>query len=422
MSGDNFEAINKAVKDIGDTFAEFKATLAEKTKAEIKGYIDPLISEKLDRINDAITLAEDAKEAAEVAQKLIKAQRVTASAISEGVIINGKHVKSSDEVKGAVAKYLRVGENGLDEKDKSILLTHTKALSSGSDPAGGYAVLPEMDTAITRILLETSPIRQYATVKTISTDQYEKLQRIDMAGCGWADRDGAPSQTTTPTFNKLSIKAWKEYAEPAISQDLIDDSFIDIETELTLAVTDALTIQENNAFVVGDGNGMPRGFLTWPAGDWSGNPNQPAWKTIQQVHSGASGALTYGGLIDLVYSLKDGYHQRAIFMANRLAVASLRKITNTLGDPLWQPGFSNEPSTFLGYPIVRAADLPPVSAGALPLVFGDFSRGYIIIDRLGTRVLRDPYTQKPFVLYYTTRRVGGNVDNFEALKIQVIAA
>lgn len=418
----SMEEINKSFKEVVTNFEELKKDLKQShEQMATKGHVDALLKEKMDRVNEAITKAEDAQEAAEKAQAMAKSIRVAGEAIQKGIEINGRLVKTDDNIKSALAKYLRFGEKRMDNKDLEILETHTKSMSSGSDPAGGYAVIPEMDAAITRILLETSPIRQVAEVKMISTDQIERLQRVDQAASGWADRDGAPSQSTAPTFNKLAVKVNKMYAEPAISQDLIDDAFIDVESELMMAVTKSFELLENTAFVNGNGVGQPKGFLTYANGTYA-TPNSPDWGKIQQVVSGNATALTYGGIIDLVYSLKDGYHPRAVFLANRLTVAALRKLVDGIGQALWQPGFGSEPATFMGYPIMRAADMPTVQASSLSLAFGDFSQGYLIVDRMGTRILRDPFTAKPFILYYTTKRVGGAVNNFEAIKLQKTSA
>lgn len=411
-----------AVNEIKSNFEELKKDLKQQhEQLASKGHVDSLLKEKMDRVNEAITKAEDAQEAAEKAQSMAKAQRMAGEVLTKGVEINGKVVKTDEAIKNALARYIKFGDKRMDNKDLEILELHTKSMSSGSDPSGGYAVIPEMDSMITRILLETSPIRKIAEVKTISTDQLERLQRVDQAASGWADRDGAPSQSTAPTFNKISVKVYKEYAEPAISQDLIDDAYIDVEAELMMAVTKSFELLENTAFVNGNGIGQPKGFLTYSAGTWT-SPNSPDWGKIQQVVSGNATALTYGGIIDLVYSLKDGYHPRATFLANRLTVAALRKLVDGIGQALWQPGFGSEPATFMGYPIMRAADMPTVQASSLSLAFGDFSQGYLIVDRLGTRILRDPFTAKPFVLFYTTKRTGGQVNNFEAIKLQKTSA
>jgi HK97 family phage major capsid protein len=401
--------LKESIDELNQNFSEFQKKNKEATEQAIKGYVDPLLKAQVDRLNDAITKAEDAKEAAEKAQSIAQAHRSIEKSVEND------RSKESIEYRGAFVKWVAGGENNLSESEKNVLQNPSaklfgKSLASASDPNGGYFVMPEMDSEITKVLNETSPIRSVARLVTIGSDQYEKMQTTDLPVARWADRDEAPTQTNTQTYKKLSIKAWKIEAEPRISQDLLDDSFINIEQELMTGLTEAISILENTAFVVGDGVGQPRGLLDYPSGT--------SWNQIEQINSGHATLLTYEGIINLVYGLKDGYLQRAKFVMKRSTVAALRKLVDGNGNSLWQPGFGSEPATVMGYPIVRANDMPAVTTDTLSIAFGDFSRGYIIVDRLGTRVLRDPYTAKPFVKFYTTKRVGGGVDNYEAIKIQ----
>lgn len=397
--------VKEAVDTMQKAFEEFKSTNKEVIEASVKGYVDPLLTSKLDKLNEAITVAEEAKEAAETAQAMIK-KRNEIEKDSDNM------TSEQRELRAAFRDYLRKAQDA-DPKNMQIMTNHTKSLNTATDASGGYFVVPQFDSAITKILNETSPMRRVATIKQVSTDQYEKLQNTDLAGATWADRDVAPSESTTPTYKKLTIKAFKLEAEPQISQDMIDDSVIDIERELQDSLVEKFQITENTAFVLGDGVGQPRGLLTYAAGT--------SWGQIEQVVSGAAALPTYAGLVDLVYALKDGYLQRAAFMMKRSTVAAIRKLVDGNSQPLWMPGIGSEPATLMGYPIMRANDMPAVQAAALAIAFGDFARAYTIIDRIGTRVLRDPYTAKPFVKFYTTKRVGGAVDNYEAVKIQKIS-
>lgn len=416
--------ISQAVENINRDFNELKSDLQKKhEKLVTKEHVDAMLLEKMDRINDAITKSEDALEAAEKAQAMAKAMRIAANEFEEK-IKEGKRRHTDPELRKAFVKFIKQGEQSLSQGEADRLVTHTKSLSSGADPSGGYVVMPEMDDQIIRILYETSPMRQIAEVKQISTDQFERLVRVDLPACGWADRDASDSTApnTTPTFQKMSVKAYREWAEPAISQDLIDDAYIDVEAELTMALATAFELQENTAFISGNGVGQPRGILSYGAGSWSDStPNSPSWNSIQQVKSTSNTTITYAGIVNLVYELKDGYHQRAKFLANRLTVAQMRLLVDGIGRPLWEPGMGSEPALFMGYPIIRAADMPLIAQNALSIAFGDFSRGYLIVDRIGTRVLRDPFTNKPFINFYTTKRVGGMVQNFEAIKLQIIS-
>lgn len=402
---DTVENLHKAFEDFK---AEHKLALAEIAK---KGHADPLLTEKVDKMNEAISVAEDKAEAAvkaaEKAEQIARRQQ-----LHEPI---GRMSEEEQAVKNAFKDYLRKA-NQADSKSLQILEDYNlrlKSLNSGADNTGGYFVVPQLDQAITRLIYETSPIRQYARNVQISTDQYQKLQSTNLAAAAWADRDAASTESAAPTYNQLIIRANKLTAEPRISQDMIDDSYIDIEKELQDSLAMQYSLTENTAFVNGTGQGQPRGFLTYAAGT--------SWGQIEQIVSGNATAVTYTGLINLVYGLKDGYNQNAAFMMRRSTVAAIRLLVDGQSRPLWMPGFGSEPATLLGYPVVRAADMPAVASSALAIAFGDFKQGYTIVDRIGTRILRDPYSAKPFVTFYTTRRVGGGVDNFEAIKLMKIS-
>lgn len=403
------DAIKQSIDELHTNFSEFQKKNKEATEQAVKGYVDPLLASQVDKLNEAISKAEDAKEAAEKAQAIAQAQRSVEHAVEKG--------NSPEQVqyRNAFTKFIIGGEEKMTEQEKQVLRQPSekvfgKSLASASDPSGGYFVMPEMDSEITRVLNETSPIRSIARVITIGSDQYERMQNTDYAAAVWADRDGAPSETDPQSYKKLSLKAHKLYAEPRISQDLLDDAFINIEQELMSSLAESFALAENTAFVSGNGVGQPRGFLDYTAGT--------SWGQVEQIITGSAAALTFDGLVNLVYGLKDGYLARARFVMKRSTVAACRKLVDGNGNAIWQPGFGSEPATLMGYPIVRAADMPAVGSNALCIAFGDFSQGYFIIDRLGTRVLRDPYTAKPFVKFYTTKRVGGGVNNYEAIKLQ----
>lgn len=405
------DQIKQSIDELHTNFSEFQKKNKEATEQAVKGYVDPLLKEQVEKLNEALNKAEDAKEAAEKAQAIAQAQRSVENYAEKNS--SKEHV----EYRNAFTKFITHGDERMTEAEKNILRNPSakvfgKALASASDPAGGYFVLPDIDNEITKVLNETSPMRSVARVITIGSDQYERMQNTDLAAAVWADRDGAPSETDPQSYKKMSIKTNKIYAEPRISQDLLDDAFINIEQELLNSVAESFSLSENTAFVTGDGAGQPRGLLTYTAGS--------TWGLVEQINSGNASALTYTGIIDLVYALKDGYLPRAKFLMKRSTVAAIRKLVDGNGNSLWQPGFGSEPPTLMGYPIVRCSDMPSVTNDTLPIAFGDFSQAYFIIDRMGTRVLRDPYTAKPFVKFYTTKRVGGGVNNYESFKIQKV--
>lgn len=301
-----------------------------------------------------------------------------------------------------------------------------KALSAGSNPDGGYTVPVEIDRNMSRLLSEASPIRSIASVINISTGLYTKLFNLGGAGAGWVGEMGARPTTASPTMAQIAIPVHELYAMPAATQTLLDDSAINIEEWLANEVRITFAEKESLAFVNGDGVAKPQGFLQYTKiadASW-------AWGKIGYIATGQAGFDTASAsvspaddIIDMVYSLKQGYRANARFVTNRLTLSSLRKFKDGDGNYIWQPGMTaGQPSAIFGYPVTEAEDMPDVADGAYPIAFGDFREGYIIVDRIGIRVLRDPFTSKPFVLFYTTKRVGGGVYNFEAIKLLKTAA
>jgi HK97 family phage major capsid protein len=315
-------------------------------------------------------------------------------------------------------RYVRKGEQILGPDE-------FKALSVGSDPDGGYLAPPDLTgRTITRIF-ETSPLRQLASVQSISTQQLEGLVDKDDIIGSWVGETAARPQTATPKWAKWIISPFEQYANPAATQTLLDDAQIDVEAWLQRKLADKFARDEAAAFILGQGptlpgTTMPRGITTYPATSATG------WNAIAQIHSGNATQLTSDGIISLTFALKEPYYANANYLMNRTTVATVMKLKTGAGDYLWHQGLSEgQPSTMLGYPVRFAADMPDVTEVApglkLPIAFGDFREGYQIVDRIGIRILRDPYTAKPFVLFYSTRRVGGDVVNFDAFALQVIA-
>ena len=228
----------------------------------------------------------------------------------------------------------------------------------------------------------------------------------------------SPFPGTAPTLAELEFPAMELYAMPAATQTLLDDSAVDIDAWIAHEVETAFAEQEGTAFVTGDGNKKPTGFLDYTQvaeASW-------AWSKIGYLATGVDGdfAATDPGdkLVDLVFALKAGYRGNAHFVMNRKTQGEVRKLKDGDGNYLWQPGHqAGVPPTLMGFPVTEAEDMPDIGSDTTPIAFGDFSRGYLVVDRIGTRILRDPYSAKPYVLFYTTRRVGGGVQDFDAIKL-----
>lgn len=290
-----------------------------------------------------------------------------------------------------------------------------KALSVGVDPDGGYTVTPVMNNTIITKLYESDPLRELVAVESISTGAIEWMVDWGQAGYGWEEETVAGSETDTPQLYKKRIPVHIMYAKPRASQVLLEDSGINIETWLANKVADRFMRVESAAFVTGDGVGKPRGFLTYSSGTTYG--------TVEQVAMGATAALTADGFISVKYSLIEYYLNRGTWLMSRGTVAATMKLKNGEGDYIWKPGLTSDTqSTILGLPVRMSTTMPSVAADALSVALGDWKQAYMIVDRLGITIQRDPYTQKPMIEFYTRKRVGGDVVNGQALKIGKVSA
>jgi len=320
-------------------------------------------------------------------------------------ILEDKSHKQAEERKTAFLKYLCKGE-------KSFTPDELKLLATGDDPSGGYWVVPEMSLKIITQVFETSPMRNLATIETISTDALEIAEDLGEAGAGWTNESDPRTETNTPTLGMRRIPVHELYAMPKATQNLLDDAKIDVESWLATKISDKFSRLENEAFITGDGVGKPRGILTYPAG--TANPGQ-----VEQVNSGTNAAVTPDSVRSLFYRIKSPYINNARWLMRRSTLEAISKLKNTNGQYLWQPGLAHgEPQTLLGKPIEQMEDMPLVVTGSLSIAFGDFKRAYNIVDRRGIRMLRDPFSAKPFVSFYSTKRIGGDVTNFEAFALQ----
>ena len=299
-----------------------------------------------------------------------------------------------------------------------------KAFTGVTGDAGGYAVPREIDAAIDTALASISPIRRIAHVVKVGSAGYRKLVTTGGTPSGWAaETEGRPG-TATPVFAEIAPPSGELYANPSASQAMLDDAAFDVEAWLADEIATEFARAEGQAFVTGSEVNRPKGFLTNPvsaAGDAT-----RAFGTLQYLPSGAAGdfaANPQERLIDLVQSLRAPYRQGAAFVMNAATVARIRKFKTADGAFIWQPGLvAGQPATLLGYPVVEAEDMPDIAAGALAVAFGNFRLGYLIAERNETAILRDPYSNKPFVGFYATKRIGGCVVNGEAIKLLRMSA
>lgn len=400
-------AVPAILEELQRSFAAFKEA-RDKEIADIKaGMADYVQSEKVDRINASVA---ELQQAIDDVSAQIAGLRISGS--------GGGSQLSAEQIahKAGFEAYFRKGvENGLRDIEVKA------AARTDSDPDGGYTVDTTTEQTIDRVLATVSAIRSISRVISISTQTYRKLVNLGGATGGWVAETEARPETNTPTLSALEFPAMELYANPAATQTMLDDSRIDIAAWLADEVSVVFGEKEGLAFYSGDGVGKPRGIASYTM---VANASY-AWGKVGFVASGVASALhdaTHNGgdaLIDLVYSIKQGYRQNARFLMNRATQGVVRKF-KTIGDTetyLWQPSLQvGQPATLLGYPITDDDNVADIGSNAFPVWFGDFMRAYLIIDRMGIRVLRDPYTNKPYVMFYTTKRVGGGIQNFEAIK------
>jgi HK97 family phage major capsid protein len=306
---------------------------------------------------------------------------------------------------------------------RSGAVVEMKAFSGLTGDVGGYALPKEIDAAIDATLKSVSPIRSIANVVKVGSAGYRKLVTTGGTPSGWAAENGARTETATPSFVEIAPPMGELFANPSATQAMLDDGNFDVEEWLSGEIAAEFAKAEGAAFVNGNGINRPKGFLTQPTAAAS-DATRP-FGTLQHVPSGAAGefgANPQERLIDLVQALRAPYRQGANFVMNAATLARIRKFKTSDGAFVWQPSLAaGQPATLLGYPVIEAEDMPDVAGNSLSIAFGNFRAGYLIAERSETVILRDPYSNKPFVGFYATKRVGGCVSNSEAIKVMKFA-
>ncbi|MGC4025151.1 MAG: phage major capsid protein [Mesorhizobium sp.] len=386
------------------SFESFKQANDERlAQLETRSGADVLTTEKVDRISRALDEQKRALDA------------LTMKGLRPG--LGGAGLVQPDEHKEAFDAYMRSGD------DRQLRALDTKAMSYGSGQDGGYLVPAQTEAEVGKRLADLSPIRSIAAVRQVSAAVLKKPFAVGGPAVGWVAETAARPQTNTPTLAELQFPTMELYAMPAATSTLLEDSVVDLDQWIASEVDAAFAAQEGAAFVNGDGTNKPRGLLNYDQvaeSAWE-------WGKVGYIASGAAGAFPASNpsdkLIDLVYALKAGYRQNSSWVMNRKTQALIRKFKDADGNYLWAPpAVAGQRATMLGFPLVEAEDMPDVAANSTSIAFGDFSRGYLVVDRTGVRVLRDPYSAKPYVLFYTTKRVGGGVQDFDAIKLMKFAA
>lgn len=399
--------LNEVVEKIGRTWEEYKKTNDERMKQlESKGVVDPLITEKLAKL-DAV-ISENQKMKQDIEDLAKKASRPSAK--------GSEHDTDRAEHSEAFVKFMRKGS------DDGLRVLEQKAMVGNSDPDGGYLITHEVDTAIDRILGDEVAMRRIAQVRTIGAADLEMPISMGGAGGGWTGETESRSETGTPTLRMLKIEAEEMHAEPKATQRMLEDAYMNIESWLAEEVSTTFSELEGTAFISGNGIKKPRGIL----GYTNVANSSYSWGSVGYTPSGHASSFASSNpseaLISLIHTLKRGHRNGASWLMNDLTLAAIRKFKDGQGNYLWTPGLQEgESSRLLGYGVEIDDNMPDVGADTFPIAFANFQKAYVIVDRRGTSVLRDPFTEKPYIKFYTTRRVGGGIKNFEAIKLMKIA-
>lgn len=400
------KALLEEMKEVRKKQTDFLSR-SDSNDATVKSAIKKL-DDRLDELTDAATKLEDQKKRLDELETKMNRKA-----------IGGDKGDGSAEKKGEEAyfKLIRKGVRVLNDEDleslKSVMSPdEIKAISTDNDPDGGYSMPMNRSVRFLEGLVEVSPVRSLATVETISQGDSLEVEGDDVNNefaTGWGSERTAPTETATGKTRLEEIPTHYQWAEPKATQKSLDDPVRNFEAWITRKLSQKFGQAEGLAFVSGTGAGQPEGILVASG--------------ITQVNSGHASQVTGNGLSDIYYDLQEAYARNATWMMKRTTVKAIRQLKDSNGQYIWAAGLAGgAPATILNAPYVEAVDMPAVAANALSIIFGDFRAGYTIVDRAGMSILRDPFTGKPFVKFYTRRRVGGQVVTPAALRIQKIAA
>ena len=390
----NMKAAQNELMGVFSAFQE--ANDSRLAEIEKKVVADVLLEEKVDRLDKALSHAQASLD--KIA--LINARSPAAT-----------EAKSVSEHKQAWSQYMRRGD------EAALNRIEAKSLSVGVNSDGGYVAPPEIQATIDRILFAISPMRRLASVRPTSAIVFKKPMSISTAQAGWVAESGARTTTNTPSLDLVSFPIGELYASAAATQTILDDALVDMDSWLAGEIAQSFAIAEGTAFITGDGVNKPKGILAYTiAAEGSQTYGQMGY-VATGVAGGFAATNPIDKLVDLTYAPRTPYRANASFMMNRRTLGQVRKFKDSTGQYIWQPSLvAGQPTTLLGFPVYECEDMPDIAASSNSIAFGDFEKSYLIVDRTDLRVLRDPYSNKPFVIFYVTKRVGGGVQDYDALK------
>jgi HK97 family phage major capsid protein len=424
--------VKRLIEDQGRAFEEFKKANDERIAKTAKGEAVADLEAKLTRLNEALDAVGTRVEKTET--KLAR----------PGALGRGDQKDSPESLayKGAFLWWVRSPldlerQAVLQQRAKALQAVESKAFGGGDDgfetratqtvtstgSAGGFALPEIIERQIARLSVDTSPIRQIATVRTVGSPDYKELFDVNGAAFEWVGETDTRNQTNTPDLAEVAPTFGMASAKPQTSEESMDDLFFDVESWLISSAGEAIGQGEGASYVAGNGTKKPTGFLAGPTPVTTADSAR-SFGTLQYIASGGASAMptSVDTFLDLVYALRARYRANARWVTNKLVLSSMRKYKDTTNQYLWQPSTqAAQPSTFLGYPITEAEDMPTVAANNFPLAFGDFREGYLIADRVGMRITRDELTSPGLVKFYVRKRTGGKLRNTQAIKLLKIA-
>lgn len=396
-------ALKNAQSELMTVFSAFQEANDNRLlEIEKKVVADVLLEEKVDRLDKALVRAQSSLDKLALANARPN--------------INGE-IKTNSEHKSAWTQFMRKGD------ENALHRIEEKSLSVGVATDGGHVAPAEVQAIIERTLAQISPMRRIASVRPTLSSNFRKPIATSAAAVGWVSEAGARTQTNTPSLDLMSFPMGELYAMAAATQTLLDDAAIDIDSWLAGEIAQSFAIAEGAAFINGDGENKPKGLVQHNiVADTS-----QTYGSLGYLATGVAGAFTASNpadkLVDLTYLAKTQYRTNSSFLMNRRTLGQVRKFKDSSGQYIWQPSLvAGQPTSLLGFPVYECEDMPDIAANSHSIAFGDFEKGYLIVDRTDVRVLRDPYSNKPFVLFYVTKRVGGGVQDFDAIKFLKFSA
>ena len=425
----SIKSVAEALDKIATTFDEYKKTNDARIEAVKSGNSTADLDAKLAKMDEAMTGLSEAKGRLEK----LEAKLARPGALSGGGEKN--ETPEAAEYREAFLDWVRAPKDqdrqvrchqankALEAKRSDREQRATQAVTNNTS-AGGFALPEFIERQIARLSVDMSPIRQIATVRTVSTPDYKELFDVNGATFEWVGETDTRNQTNTPDLREVAPTFGMASAKPQASEESLDDLFFNVEQWLIESAAEAIAQGEGAAFIGGNGTKKPTGFLAGPAPVTTADATR-AFGTLQYIASGQAAAMPTSADVfyDLVYGIRARYRNNAKWVTSKAVLAAMRKYKDTTGQYLWQPALTaGQPATFLGYGITEAEDMPAVAANSFPLAFGDFKEGYLICDRVGTRITRDEITTPGFVKFYVRKRVGGMLRNTQAIKVLKIAA